>query len=101
MVELNERGCSLAQQAGAKDIEADALCRRAGDETLNNPDFGRGELIDRAIELRRNRRDWAGVRDGLRDKARIGMRLNRLDITDTCLSEAEVIEQRVHDNNRQ
>ena len=101
MVELNERGCSLAQQAGAKDIEADALCRRAGDETLNNPDFGRWELIDRAIELRRSRRDWAGVRDGLRDKARIGMRLNRLDITDACLYAAEEIEQQIHDSDRQ
>jgi predicted GH43/DUF377 family glycosyl hydrolase len=95
MMALLHKGSELARQAKMSDILADALCRRAGDETERNPEFGRYDLIDEAIQLRRKRRDAEGVRDALRDKARIGMRTGRLDVTEQSLMEADKIQRRL------
>ena len=95
MVAMLHKGCDLAEQVSAWDVLADGLCRRAGDETEQNTEFGSYDLIDRAVELRRKRGDAEGVRDALRDKARIGMRTDCLDVTEQSLREAEKIQRRL------
>jgi len=95
MVGLLHDCCELANKVGEWDILADALVRRAGDETLLNKEFGRYDLMDEAIKLRRKHHDWEALRNALRDKARIGMRLDQLDITEKCLKEADAIQARI------
>lgn len=93
MVQMSQKGCELAKKTGEWEILADGLVRRACDETLLNPEFGRYELVDEAIRLQRKHRRWEALRDALRDKARISMRLNQLAITENCLKEADRIEK--------
>ena len=101
MVGMSQKGCELAREAGAWEELADGLVRRAGDETLLNPEFGRYDLIDEAIRLQRRHRRWEALRDALRDKARIGMRLNQLDVTEACLREADAVEERIKNSDPQ
>lgn len=95
MVYMSQKGCRLARKADAWDVLADGLVRRAGDETLMNPEFGRYDLIDEAIALRRKHHAREALRDALRDKARIGMRLNQLDVTEACLKDADKVQARL------
>lgn len=85
-VEMVNKSEKAARKAGDRDQLAEALCRRASDETELNPDFGKEELIEEAISLHRSRQ---ARRDALLDLARIGMRTDRPEITRKALTQAE------------
>ena len=95
VVVLNKKGYESAIKAGNTELMAEALCRRAADETSENNEYGNISLVDQAIELYRKRGNKEGERDALRDKARMGLRFDRPEMAEEALSRADAIHKKL------
>jgi hypothetical protein len=93
--EMARKAGELAQAEKAWDLLADSLTIRACTWTRSNPDLGRYDLIDRALELRKRRRDPEGRRDAFFSRAIVALGLRRLDEIEEPLRQAQRIQRRL------